>query len=52
MKIKLDKLADAAIKVAVPIVAAAIVHKAATGKLDIKGAALDALADAVDRRRQ
>ena len=34
-----------------PIVTAAVVHRVTTGKLDVKGAALDALQGALDKRR-
>lgn len=49
MKFDFKKLANRAIAIAAPVLVAALTHKVLTGKLDIKGAALDALDRAVDR---
>ncbi|MGV0964183.1 MAG: hypothetical protein ACOYBT_09865 [Polynucleobacter sp.] len=43
LHIDTHKVADKALKIAAPIVVAAVLHKAATGKLDIKGALVDAV---------
>lgn len=51
MKIDFSKLADAAIKIAGPILVAAIAHKLATGKLDVKSAVLDAADQALAKVR-
>lgn len=50
MKIDFKKLANGAIKIAGPIVVAAITHKLLTGKLDIKAAAIEAAKQAIADR--
>ena len=48
MKIDLGKFAKA---VLLPVATAAVIHTVATGKVDLKGALLDALQGALDKRR-
>ncbi len=50
MKIDLHKLTSRIIAIAGPIVLAAVAHKVATGKLDVKAAALDAVTQALAGR--